>query len=122
MNKGLIIGGIGLIVIGLFWFNQPRFGISPSLEPRVATSSANVVGTTVATVLASSTGCAARIISTAGQAIMITFDDRYTATGAFGQAQFASTTVVYDSSAYGCGEWKIYGHTGNSTINVTETR
>lgn len=89
----------------------------------VATSSNPTVGTTAVTLFATST-CAARVITTYANPIMLTFGDyaNQTPTATYGHLQSASTTVTYDAGQYGCGLFKVYGYTANTAITVTESR
>jgi hypothetical protein len=88
--------------------NMYAFGVSsssvPSLEQRYT--------------------CAARVISTSGSAIMISFGSQSSTTlsQTVGHWQPASTTVAYDGGLYGCGYMSIRGVNASSTITITETR
>lgn len=72
--------------------------------------------------------CAARIVSTKAQGIMLLFADptngdisSTTLSGAVGHWQAGSTTIAYDSGLYGCG--RMIGYAGASTtITVSTTR
>lgn len=101
---------------------RPALGAAPNGSPaNIATSTNDTLSaTTVYGVIASST-CTARIISTGGSAVMLTFNDRDTPTGSSGNQQAASTTVVYDSGQYGCGKVKAYSFAA-SVITVTDSR
>lgn len=124
----LVLGGalIALTVSYFLFANAvPTYGSAPSgLPATVATTSNPVVGTTAVTIIATSSACTSRIISTGSYPIMLTFSDyaNQTPTGSFGFFQGASTTVAYDSGIYGCGLVKAYGYTGNINITVSETR
>lgn len=67
--------------------------------------------------------CAARVISTGQQAILISFASMSstTLTTSNGFWQAASTTVAYDGGLYGCDYMTIRGLTASSSINVMET-
>ena len=67
--------------------------------------------------------CAARIISTVGQPIMISFASLSSTTlsQTSGYIQAASTTVAYDGGLYGCGYMTIRGLIASTTINVAQT-
>lgn len=126
-NNKLITFGIGaLFVLALFVVlrgSDKASASAPSgLQATVATSTELAVSGTASTLISTST-CSARIISTRGNAIMLTFSDyaNHTPTATFGHLQSASTTVVYDSGQYGCGKVKAYSY-GTETITVTETR
>lgn len=99
---------IALVVAGYFMWNaQQVLGGAPAgLPATIGTSSTVLVGTsTPMTLTATSTGCAARIISTGAQAIKISFDWKLSSTtldNNIGHFQGGSTTVAYDSGLYGC--------------------
>jgi len=100
------------------------FASAPSgLSTTIATSSKLAVSATPFVAIATSTNCAARIISTTGAEIRLTFTELTgdTPSGTKGYSQAASTTVVYDGGQFGCGAVKVYSF-GNSTIEATETR
>lgn len=93
------------------------------LQATVASTSAQVVGTTQRLLVATST-CAARIISTRTQPMMLSFGDNqgFVPTATTGILQAASTTVAYDSGLFGCGAMRVISGTVTSdTIVVTET-
>lgn len=94
------------------------------LKATLATTSAEVLPSqTVTTIIATSTNCAARVISTTDKEIMLTLDDsqNLSPTATFGYKQLASTTVAYDSGIYGCGRVKVYSY-GATNITVGESR
>jgi hypothetical protein len=74
--------------------------------------------------------CAARIISTGGRDISLTFSGTSSSTAtstlsltlASGHIQLASTTVTYPVETYGCGYIGLRGYGATSTIIITETR
>lgn len=80
------------------------------------------------TVAAANPNCAARIIGTQAQPIMLIFADptngdisSSTISQSVGFIQAASTTVSYDSGIYGCG--RVIGYAAASTtITVAETK
>lgn len=99
-------------------------GAAPSgLYSTVATSGPILVSTTASTVIATSTSCAARIISTNNSAVKLTFGDADgdVPTGTNGIWQAASTTEAYDGGIFGCGAVKIYSYVAQ-TVNATETQ
>ena len=99
---------IALVIAGYFlWSSYQVLGSAPSGIPaEIATSSTALVGTsTPVTLTATSTGCAARIITTRGQAISLSFDWKLSSTTlseTIGHIQGASTTDHYDSGLFGC--------------------
>lgn len=107
-----------LTMIAFFSFNISAKASAPSgLQATIATTSAPVVTSTATIVIATST-CSARVISTQGSAVMLTFSDYagQSPTATFGVLQPASTSVAYDSGQYGCGLVKAYSF---STQNIT---
>lgn len=106
------------------------------IQARVASSSTWTVGPQETKVWFygnnSQTGsvCAARIISTTGNDIAITFSGTSSSTAtstlsstvASGNIQLASTTVAYDGSVYGCGYLGFRGYGATSTIRIIETK
>lgn len=124
-----IFGGI---VIKLT--NQPKF-IAPLGQATSGIPSTLAIATTTAvgpqvnkTIFSANSLCTARVIGTAGSAVMITLGDPVngdvsstTLTSMVGFTQTASTTIVYDSGIYGCGRWSAYG-IASSTITTTEMR
>lgn len=115
---------IGALLIA-FSSNQVAFGSAPSgLPATVATSSNPAVSTSASLLFATSSAtCAARIISTNGDAIRLYFSDAkgQRPTNALGHLQLASTTQVYDGGQYGCNAVYVYSYSAQ-TITVTETR
>src|SRR3569832_1978347 len=101
--------------------NQKALGAStPGLSARLASSTAEIAGTTPTNIAATSTNCSARIITTTSQAVMLTFSDvaGQTPTATYGHYQAGSTTVAYVSGLYGCGLIKAFS-TGGANSNVT---
>lgn len=125
-------------VILVTLLSQPRFvnATAPAgTNAQVATSSLLVVGpqsnvatgfgtTTSGTVREQNYTCSARVISTVGQPINISFaslsSTSLSQTTGFQQA--ASTTVTYDGGLYGCGYMTIRGQNASTTISIMETR
>jgi hypothetical protein len=92
------------------------------LKTTIATTSPAAVTGTASMLFATST-CDARIITTAGSSIMLTFSDYagQTPSATFGHIQATSTTVVYDSGQYGCGAVKAFSF-ANQLLTVSESR
>ncbi len=110
---------------------QPAGASAPvGLAAKVATTSqltvgpGNNIGAFGTTTREYTYSCAARIISTVGQPIMISFSSigSTTLSQTLGHQQPASTTVVYDGGQFGCGRVTIRGLNASSTITVTETQ
>ena len=123
---GLFITACILLVAAFVMTTRQVSGSAPSgLAATVATTSYMAVSTTEGRIFATTTGqnCAARIITTYAQPIMLTFSeyDSKVPSGNFGHLQAASTTVVYDGGVYGCNAVRAYAF-GTVNITVTETR
>ena len=110
-----------LLVLILFGSHSVSAGAPPGLHATVATSSSPTLGATSATVIVSTSTCMARIVSTGGSIVMLSFNDAQTPTGSFGVQQAASTTVAYDAAQYGCGQMKAFSFAA-SIITVIDTR
>jgi hypothetical protein len=136
-----IVIGLILLLVGLMclsFFQQTPQEASASRLPfaNVASSSVSaVVGTTSVVVLFNTNNkCSARIISTVGAPIMLSFSTstadalRNQPNATYGIEQLASTTVAYDSALYGCGVVTAFGYPlgasggGSSTITLLETK
>lgn len=73
------------------------------------------------------TDCDARVISTTGSHIFISFGEPITPgniasttlANGVGHIQGASTTVAYDSGLYGCGQWHAWAP-ATTTITIAE--
>ena len=119
----LFAAAFGLAALILFGIPQAQASAPSGLPATVATSSNPTVTTTASLVIATSTACSARIVTTVASPIMLTFSDNQgkVPTGTYGHLQPASTTVAYDSGQYGCGAVRIYSFV-SSAITVTETR
>lgn len=131
-----------LLFISMFWIADramQRRVVTQTSTPRagsaqngtialVATSSTITVGPGNATRIFYDTPfCDARVISTVGQPIMLTFSatsstSTLVPSATVGHEQLASTTVAYDSGLYGCGAFSAYGYGASSTITVSESR
>lgn len=136
-QKQVIIAFIAIAasVLAIFLsmvFSLPRSAgaTAPAgLNAQVATSSTLAVGPSNnvyamgTTTNESRYQCAARVISTQGQPIMISFaslsSTTLSTTNGFWQA--ASTTVAYDGGLFGCDYMTIRGLSASSTINIMET-
>ena len=89
------------------------------LPATVYSAGTTSVGTTDVQLAATTTMCAARIVSTQGSNVMLGFSalNGSTTSAIYGIEQLASTTVAYDSGLYGCGQLSAYSF---STAVVTE--
>lgn len=117
-------------VLAVLASNLPHASASaPSgLQATLYSATTTVVGIQSNTQLfPASLNCAARVVSTVAQPIMILFADptngdlaSTTLSGTKGHVQPASTTVVYDSGVYGCGRMFAFGFNASTTITVSE--
>lgn len=109
----------------LMELRTPQAGAAsfPGGQAAIATTSVAAVTGTASTVFATSSACAARMITTQGSEIRVTFSDYagQSPTATFGHNQPASTTVAYDGGIYGCGLVKVFSYS-NQTLTVSETR
>jgi len=128
ITKTSIACGVLLALSALLFLmaqSRPVSGAAPDGErAAVATSSVSqsVTAGAVELLFATSSQCAARIVSTNAGEVKLTFSDhngvRPTALAGFGQP--ASSTVAYDASVYGCGAVYVFpSYTG--VLNVAET-
>lgn len=100
------------------------------LPSRLAVATTTTVGPQYRTQLfASNPTCAARVVSTVANPIMLIFGDPVngdlastTVSALKGHVQAASTTVAYDSGLYGCGAVYAYGYAASTTITTSEFR
>ena len=126
-HKSFIYGFLGIFLLAVTYMVGASavtvYAAQPSgIAANVATTSNPLIGTTGATLFATST-CSSRVITTYASPIMLTFSDYagQTPTATFGHLQSASTTVVYDASVYGCGRFQAYSFVSGSTT-VSEMR
>ena len=128
----VIVIVLGFVIYGSFKSkpeNKPLGQATSGLPSTLAIATTTAVGPQVnKTIFSSNSVCTARVIGTAGSAVMITFGDPVngdvsstTLTSMVGFTQVASTTIGYDSGIYGCGRWSAYG-IASSTITTTEMR
>lgn len=119
----LIIVIVGVAVYGMAGKANKLGSAVPGLYALNATSSSVTVGTQLnATLFTNNLVCDSRVISTRANNIMLSFNDNIAPSATVGHLQLASTTVVYDSGQYGCGNVTAYGYTSSSTITVSEFR
>ena len=122
---GILLAVVALLGGGSYIASNNNLGGTAGIVPAtVATSSFQAVTAGSARILfATSTSCAARIVSTQAGAIKLTFSDLtgQRPTGVSGHQQNASTTVAYPAEDYGCNAVWVYPY-GTDTLTVTETR
>lgn len=85
--------------------------------PKVATSSlaSTGPGTNVQQLVATSSNCVSRVISTMNVPVMLTFGGSIP-NGAYGHWQGASTTVAYDNGSFGCGAINAFSYSSTSVV------
>lgn len=98
-----------------------RASAPSGLQATNATSSTITVGPQSVTTIFGKSQCAARVISTAGQSIMLSYNSAVTPTVAIGHPQGTSTTQTYDSGLTGCGTTTAYA-LASTTITISEFR
>ena len=106
-------------------FNEARLASAsaPSgLPATVIFVGSSTVSTTAIVLNATTTNCAARIVSTGSNPVMLGFTgaNGTTTNATTGLWQAGSTTVAYDSGLYGCGLLTAYSALG-SIVNVVVT-
>ena len=106
----VIVGTIVIVLIGLglMLMNSERgFGGADDLQATGATASTTAFTLAKASeesIIATSTNCSARIISTGQDGdLHLTFRDGDTPTATAGVLQTASTTAIYENDVFGCG-------------------
>src|SRR3990167_3254587 len=103
-----------LAVVGFWTVSEPaESSAPPGLQVNVATSSTFLIGN-IAKILTATTTCSARIITTTGNAVMLSWYANAlqgTSTPIIGTIQAASTTVAYEAQTYGCGQMSVLGVT-----------
>jgi hypothetical protein len=124
----LIIAALAMSILAIISLSsREAYGSAPSgLPATIATSTLGYVMQTSQTLLvATSTNCAARVVTTRTQPAMLTFSDKpgVVPTAVVGHLQVASTTVAYDSGVYGCDAVRVISATlTTDTIDVSESR
>lgn len=127
----MVFGVLLILFVLLLVAVQPVLGSAPpGLPATMATTSSLVIGPPGATqltsfLLATSSTCATRIVSTPENEIYLGFTGAFGTTslsiGRSGIFQATGTTVVYDSGQYGCGTLTAIS-SATTTINISETR
>ena len=119
-----IIASIAILIslVAIFFsFKKEDQLLKGAIFSRVATSSTIVVGTQQnKTLFTNKNICSSRVISTTGQAIMLSFHSDISPTSMIGHYQAASTSVAYDSDVYGCGAVSAFGNVASTTITTSE--
>lgn len=122
----LLVAAVGIAALFIVLSQPFKVGAEDAtvIPASLATTSLMSVGPQNATTLMATSSCTARIITTYGNPIMLTFSDylNQSPTATFGHLQAASTTVVYDAGEVGCGLVKAYGYTASTSITFTSMR
>ena len=132
---GFIMVAIGFVLTSIFAFNFAKKNVALKGAPQGLYSVLAIATTTAVghqekkTVFSANTSCTTRVLSTAGQAIMVLYGDptngdlsSTTITSMAGHWQGASTTQAYDAGIYGCGRMIVLGVVASTTITATEFR
>jgi len=146
MNKYILAGMVlAVVIFGGVYFSlktETALGEAGGLPAFVATSTSVVVGdliggwgyATTSWGTANSSrlpvlsipypNCSARIISTAGDPILLSFDNNASSSQTIGRRhiQASSTTVVYDANQFGCDTVTAKGSAATSTVQITITQ
>lgn len=131
---------VGIICGGIMLRSQTVLGSAPSgLPASIASSSLELaLGGGAQSILNANTTCASRIITSSSSPLRLSFGSTTlgsltptagqfgttSITATAGNVQAASTTLVYDSGLYGCGNWSVIltnGYTSEQVL-VQETR
>jgi len=113
---------VALAAVFVLYFTTPKQASGNVLSyavPRVATSSPSSAGpgSGVQQLVATSSNCVNRVISTGAQGVMLSFNG-LVPTGSYGHWQGASTTVSYENGDFGCGAINVYA-AASTSLNVT---
>jgi len=126
IGKLITLGAALVVLFTVLVMNRPVDASAPSgLGATVATTTLGYTVQVSQTVLFATSTCAARVVTTRAQPIMLTFSDVQgkVPTAVSGHLQLASTTVTYDSGQYGCGTFRVISATPSTdTISVSESR
>jgi hypothetical protein len=129
----IIVFIFGIVLIFGFWIVNKKSAVpdtsSVSLKGApagmaaiTASTSRLTVGTNAAQIIATSTNCVSRIVTTKGQDVWFSFADGAApgiGVNDISHYQAASTTLLYDAETYGCGLWKAIAETATN-ITLTE--
>ena len=121
---GVALSVLGLAILYSLLFGvHTTYGMAPTgLAANAATSTQIFLPATTATLLVATTSnCASRVVSTGGSAVMLSFTDNQTPNGGFGVWQAASTSVAYDGGLFGCGLMRAWSQT-LSTLTIIDVR
>ena len=133
MNKKSILIGVSILVVLLF-FGAFSFRIGPvelkgtqgNLPASYSSTTQYALTTGVTLIAATSTNCAARIITTGANGIGLSIGTALSGvagavgSSALGLSQAASTTTVYPAENFGCGPVRARG-IANTDITIVET-
>src|SRR3990167_6920253 len=125
--------GLAVLIMGVFLYSPTlnvqgaSFTGTVSRLDSATTTSVGPQAVLATRIFTANTDCDARVITTTGANIFISFGEPITPgnissstlANGVGHLQATSTTVVYDSGLYGCGQWHAWGP-ASSTITVSE--
>ncbi len=121
--KYIILTLVCLVAIGGAFFASRVSAnvITQGIIPKVVSTTVMPVGPLQAlTLVATSSACTGRVISTASTSVMLSFQDGFTPTitNSKGSWQAASTTISYDNANFGCGAISAVAY-ASSSVTVT---
>jgi len=127
-----VLLGLGILIIAGVLFlnlyleraqNVQQGGAPPGFKATVASTSELRIGTVATQVIATTTSCVSRILTTNNlSGIYLTFGDEANQTptaNSLGHYHPTTTQTVYDAAIYGCGLWKAISNVA-ATATITE--
>ena len=90
------------------------------INNRSASTTSQTPAVHVPTSIFATSTCSARIVTTTGGDITLSFHDGFVLGQYSGHLQLASTTEIYDGEQYGCGLMRVFA-VSSTTITATET-
>lgn len=132
MNKILITLIIVLtIALGLMYTKVTqtiRPGAAQNATPAILATTSQVtigIGTDKRMLFTENTVCVSRVVSTSGQAALLSFGVATSTTNPGPTTGYyipASTTIAFDASIWGCTAVSAYGYIASTTITIAEFR
>ena len=127
-----VLLGLGILIIVGFLVlnlnleraqNVQQGGAPAGYKATVASTSELRIGTGATQVIATTTNCVSRILTTNNlSGIYLTFGNEANQTptaNSLGHYQPTTTQTLYDAATYGCGLWKAIGSAA-ATVTITE--
>lgn len=132
-NYTLAIIGIVLFAFGAFLYTPAEKALGEAFTGTISrldsatTTSVGPQAVPAVRLFSASVDCDARVITTTGGNIFISFGEPITVgnissstlANGVGHLQGTSTTEVYDSGLYGCGQWHAWAP-ASTTITISE--